>query len=340
MRSVLYRFGGIVWQRGAEVFPFTTNTVSAPRLGKVGAKNVLSPLLNIQSKKGGLLHGTNNNLNRQDRFRIARNAEILYDKIKTNRERRATMYSVTQRIKVIKQPRGGYIKPKEFSVTVLDDGIQLHTDENIHASLIGLAVDYLTRYMMGTPVNEAFQISLLGAERVRESDYAQKLLKKIKGLDDLSISNSCKLVGYDVCFRAGLMGYRPVQEISPNNETIENIRTMVNRCLDFWKEYGPIVLDGFTFEGGYTNTVSTGDGDYLTNDTLWDFKVSKEAPKNQYTLQLLMYYIMGCHSIHKEFQTIKRLGIYNPRLNTVYLLNISDISKDIIKEVSTEVIGY
>ena len=49
----------------------------------------------------------------------------------------------------------------------------------------------------------------------------------------------------------------------------------------------------FTFEGGYTNIVSSGDGDYLTEDTLWDFKVSKEEPKSKYTLQLLMYYIMG-----------------------------------------------
>lgn len=250
------------------------------------------------------------------------------------------MYSVTKRIENIKQPRGGYINPKQFSVTILDDGLQLHADENIQANLIGSSVDYLTRYMMGTPIEEAFKISLLGAELIRESDYAQKLLEEVKGLDDLSISNSCKLVGYDVCYRAGLMAYRPVQDISPNNETIENIRTMVNRCLSFWKEYGPLVLDGFTFEGGYTNIVSTGDGDFLTNDTLWDIKTSKNPPANQHTLQLLMYYIMGRHSIHKEFQTIERLGIFNPRLNTVYLLSISDISEDIIKEVSTKVIGY
>ena len=71
--------------------------------------------------------------------------------------------------------------------------------------------------------------------------------------------------------------------------------------------------DGFTFEGGYTDIVSSGDGDYLTEDTLWDFKVSKEEPKSKYTLQLLMYYIMGCHSIHPEFQKIEKLGIFNPR---------------------------
>lgn len=48
------------------------------------------------------------------------------------------MYSVTQRIKTIKQPRGGYIKPKEFIEKVLEDGTELNSNENIHASLIGL----------------------------------------------------------------------------------------------------------------------------------------------------------------------------------------------------------
>ncbi|MBQ3588600.1 MAG: hypothetical protein II977_08515 [Oscillospiraceae bacterium] len=250
------------------------------------------------------------------------------------------MYSVTQRIKAIKQPRGGYIKPKEFTETTLDDGIELNPNENIHASLVGLAVDYLTRLMTGTPADEAFYISLLGSDRVNERKNAEKLISKIKGLDDKSIINACKVVGYDVCFRAGIIGYKPVKEIQPDTETIENIRIMVNRCLAFWKEYGPVEVDGFTFEGGYTEIVSSGDGDYLSQDTLWDLKVSKEAPKNKYTLQLLMYYIMGCHSIHKEFQKIKRLGIFNPRLNKVYLLEIANISDEIIQEVSSEVIGY
>ena len=250
------------------------------------------------------------------------------------------MYSVTQRIKAIKQPRGGYIKPKEFTETTLDDGIELNPNENIHASLVGLAVDYLTRLMTGTSADEAFYISLLGSDRVNERKNAEKLISKIKGLDDKSIINACKVVGYDVCFRAGIIGYKPVKEIQPDTETIENIRIMVNRCLAFWKEYGPVEVDGFTFEGGYTEIVSSGDGDYLSQDTLWDLKVSKEAPKNKYTLQLLMYYIMGCHSIHKEFQKIKRLGIFNPRLNKVYLLEIANISDEIIQEVSSEVIGY
>ena len=262
------------------------------------------------------------------------------------------MYSVTKRISMVKQPYGGYLNKKQFDVTAIDDGKILNEVENIHASLIGLVVDYLTRFMMGTSVEEAFKISLQGAlcldlflnnangKKGLALRNAKKLLKGIKGLDDESISNACKLVGYDVCFRAGVMGYKPVEEINPDSDTIENIVIMVKRSLAFWKEYGPIMKDGFTFEGGYTDIVSSGDGDYLTKDTLWDFKVSKEEPKSKYTLQLLMYYIMGCHSKHPEFKKIEKLGIFNPRKNKVYIANISSISSEIFEKVSREVFGY
>ncbi len=39
----------------------------------------------------------------------------------------------------------------------------LNEKEKFHASLIGLAVDYLTRFLMGTSAEEAFKISLQGA---------------------------------------------------------------------------------------------------------------------------------------------------------------------------------
>lgn len=249
--------------------------------------------------------------------------------------------SVTQRIKQVKQPRGGYINPKTMEVIQCGDGIEaLHSEENIRANLIGLAVDYLTRFMSGTPVEEAFKISFMGALIIGEQKKAEELMNDFKGLDDASIINEVKLAGFDVCFRVGIMGYRPVDEIQPDAMTIDNVRVMLKRSLNFFNIYGPIVLDGFTFEGGYTEIVSSGDGDFTTSDTLWDFKVSKDKPKKEYTLQLLMYWIMGLHSIHPEFKNIKFLGIYNPRLNCVYRLNVSQIPSEVIAEVSTEVVGY
>ena len=74
------------------------------------------------------------------------------------------MVSVTQRIREVRQPRGGYLPAKDFSKIELDDGVNLYSQENVHPSLIGLSVDYLSRFMNGSPKERAFAISLRGAE--------------------------------------------------------------------------------------------------------------------------------------------------------------------------------
>lgn len=251
------------------------------------------------------------------------------------------MASVTQRIKMISQPRGGYLNPKRFEEIQLEMAQQLSKAENIHPSLVGLSVDYLTRFSLGTNSADAFKIALLGAGILGDLKQANALLFKIKGLDDTSIINASKMVGYDVVFRAGPSKYKSVSEINPDSKTIENIRILVYRSLDFFQTFGPIVLDGFTFEGAYTHIINTGDGDFVTSYALWDFKVSVSSPTKDHTLQLLIYYLMGVRSIHSEiFKAIKYLGVYNPRLNRIYRINVDSIENNIIDEVSSLVIGY
>lgn len=260
------------------------------------------------------------------------------------------MSSVTQRINKIKQPRGGYIKLSQFTIHEFNDGCILKEAENIHATIIGITTDYLTRFIMGTNKIEAFRISCMGA-KIAEQIFKQKdslktaikLLDEINGIDDNSINNACKLVTYDAWYRnpIGALNAKGVNEINPDNDTIENIRIMVQRSVNFLNEYGPIVKEGFTFEpNGYTNIVDSGDGDYLSIDTLWDFKVSKNKPTSKNTLQVLMYWIMGQHSGQEIFKNIDKIGIYNPRRNEAYLLNIKNISQDIILEIERNVICY
>lgn len=250
------------------------------------------------------------------------------------------MLSVTQRISQIKQPRGGYVNPRIFLQYPLETINELNQEENIHPSLMGIVVDYLTRFMLGADAEDAFHISLLGAMKIGEMHLAMDLISNVKGLDDASVISACRLSGFDVCFRKGIEWYKPVELIDPDSDTIENIRIMVNRSLKFFEKYGPITKDGFTFEGAYTHIVSTGDGDFLTKDTLWDFKVSKAKPTSKHTLQLLMYFIMGKKSVHPEFNSVKKLGIFNPRLNVVYQLDVGEIDSEVIDIVSDEIIGY
>lgn len=77
--------------------------------------------------------------------------------------------SVTQRVKSVEQPRGGYIKPSDFEENVLGDCDESIFDcINVHASLIGMVVDYLSRFMISKDLVESFKISIFGAINIKK----------------------------------------------------------------------------------------------------------------------------------------------------------------------------
>ena len=83
------------------------------------------------------------------------------------------MASVTQRIGQIKQPQGGYLPVSQMEKIQLKDNNELSENENISAALIGMAVDYMTRYLSGASKEDAFKISLMGASIINETRFAQ-----------------------------------------------------------------------------------------------------------------------------------------------------------------------
>lgn len=153
------------------------------------------------------------------------------------------MVSVTQRIKQVKQPRGGYVNPKSLSVELLSvDGVADvdHRAENVHPSIMGIAVDYLTRLAGGTEPQDAFHVSLLGAAQLGPavfSDATSTVRSLTPGkIDRATIEAGCRLAGYDVGYRAGPAFYNPDAVTTPDATTAAHIETMVARSLDFFRE--------------------------------------------------------------------------------------------------------
>jgi hypothetical protein len=280
------------------------------------------------------------------------------------------MATVVSRINQIKQPYGGYVPLKTFEELKLGGEIIFNNEENINPMLVGLVVDYLTRFSVSNDAKKSFNISLRGAMSkdhwTKSSDEkwlktAKKHLEKIRGLDDASIINAIKLSEFDIWYRnpRGAQMTKE-QDVEASIQTIEHIRNLVKRGIDFFAKYGPITKYEFDFyppnyedtleeyisflknkkNGGYTRTVSSGDGDYLTKDTIWEFKVSKYNPKPNDTLQVLMYWIMGQHSGQGLFKSISKIGIFNPRLNTAYQLEVSKIPKETIETIEKDIICY
>lgn len=251
-----------------------------------------------------------------------------------------TMYSVTKRINLVSQPKGGYLPVRLFDELQFWDEQELLDVTSGVKAIQGMAVDYLTRYSLGQPKEVAFEISLLGAQAVSEAKEAHELLQNIVGLDSQSIFCACKLVGYDVAIRKSASFFTHIDSEAISKELIHNIYVMVNRSVSFFRRFGPVVKCGFTMKGGYNDIISCGDGDYITHDTLLDFKTSENVLTTKQTLQIAVYYVMGTHSIHKEFQNVRKLGVYNPLLNKAYFVDVASIPNSTFAEICRKVVGY
>ena len=268
-------------------------------------------------------------------------------------------YTVTQRASQVSQPRGGYVPLGMFSVEKLDDGIVLNESENLHSAVVGMAVEAVTRSLIEvddwTTGNilvfrddeEVFSTAFAGAQLLARAtgdrspiELCENLAASIRSSDDAAIVAACRLSSFEAVYRRGPIAFKPLGEIQPDAKTIENIRVMAERTLDFFEENGPVTMLGPEFWGGYSKLVLRGDGDILTHDAIWDIKTIKNQPKREHRLQLYMYYLMSQQADAREFSTVKSMGIFNPRLNTVYRLDPSTINESVEREVQTEVLGY
>lgn len=252
----------------------------------------------------------------------------------------APRMAVTSRIRRVVQPEGGYLPLFLFDEVCLADPVPLFAFEDVPADVTGLAVDYLSRVARGVPARDAFRVPLAGARLVGRSADAERLLAMVDGFSDRSVRAACLLCGFDAASRRGPARWRAGRVIDPGPATVHNVRRMVARTLRFMDRMGPVVWEGFTFDGGYTDRVTSGDGDLLTADGLWDLKVSRWPPNPTYTLQLLVYWRLGLHSTHPEYLRVRRLGLYNARSDTMWSIPVARIGADVVHAVERDVIGY
>jgi hypothetical protein len=73
-------------------------------------------------------------------------------------------------------------------------------------------------------------------------------------------------------------------------------------------------------------------------DTLWDLKVSGTAPSASDVLQLLLYWLTFSEDQDNELD-IAYLGIYNPRVDTVWRISVVDIPEDVMSALEAIALG-
>lgn len=253
--------------------------------------------------------------------------------------------SVTQRISEIRQPHGGYLPIKLFTEYKLaDDGLVLKynssDDSKRFASMMGLVVDYVSRYLFSKDIFKSFDISFLSIiEYLTKPNYTTNSFseneclslyndfkQKLFSIEQLNIDidsrnnidiikNIFIIVQLDSIYRAGYEAEElwkksssGIKLIFNKNQEIpdyicNNALTCIRRAISFYKTQKNITF-GECFGNG--ELISTGDCDFISHDTIWDMKVSstniyKNSKVNKWTLQILIYYLMLKHPTHHNF---------------------------------------
>ena len=265
------------------------------------------------------------------------------------------MGTVSSVSRTAKQPYGGYIKPSDLMIRRFPTR-ELHDTENLHPSIVGMAVDYLVRLHISElntyddflrifepAINGAFVAKKLGRLNDAE-DILDSLLQDVLSDRRTSIIAACKLSSFDVWYRnpaEAMKSTKTYKDILPDDDTIDNINEMYLRGAVFFHDFERAVTTGFKFSpSAFTRKVTNAECDYITKDGIWDMKVSNSKPTNKHTLQLLMYWIMSKHTYQKEVSGITKTGIFNPRLNMSFSYDMNNISKETIQEIERNIIGY
>lgn len=234
------------------------------------------------------------------------------------------------------------LKTLEWEESCFEDENQLNNEERVDSGIVGSAVDYLSRMMITGDKSKAFEISMLFKKIpffANHTDswvcnHADTLLEKITGLDDLSIIRACNLVCFDLIIRTSyadfLKGYNQCANLPPEDykSTVENIRVMVQRCIEYFKGCAPVTETGFCVR--YESL--KGDGDFVTETALVDLKTSKRKTSQKDKRQLFLYWYAGLHTEGLDFSKIDTLSIFNPRLNMAWKLKTSQFTEELLED--------
>lgn len=262
-------------------------------------------------------------------------AETLY-------ERCHRSYSVSKRAYTVKQPYGGYLSLDSLQTVELGHGIHnLNPKENVSPQIVGTAVEYLALMPTVGWGREVCAQALWKSEPIRKDQHMYELADDLgKDLEDDTVLDVLWIASYLYGGFADLNQRIPFDRDAVSKDTVSNVRILAQRTRNFISKYGPLTDWRFGMNGGYTKTVSSGYGDYITADGLYDLKVSSDAFTKEQTLQILMYWRMGLHSYNPNFEDVKFLGLFNARKNVLKRIAVDRIPEDVIVEVERDVIGY
>ena len=166
--------------------------------------------------------------------------------------------------------------------------------------------------------------------------YSKGVMPRVSGFDHAAADCACKLA---YCLEKRNGGYSNPSRIRADDRTCSNVLTMVNRMGAFFDLMGPLRRICFRFAGGYGRAVDRGFGMFLTDECLWDVTTSNDPLPEKARLSLLIRYVLSRGSKDPALNSVRNIGIMNPRLHCAYMMPASEIPEDVLMFAAQGIVG-
>lgn len=243
------------------------------------------------------------------------------------------MKTIYEQIKSISQPIGGFINPKNVPYTILptkdhiDDRESLETYEML--ALIKLIFHYVdtkfSRYIL--------EDQLKFFKNSKNTSLGKNIINNISELDNQDINN----IYYLIQLKNIDMTVKDTSELSQLTEPdLYNIHIYIKRYTEFTSTLKKPIKHHIRYNN--TPYIKSDVIELISQDSLWDFTLSRKNPTKNQFLSLLVQYVILSRTI--GFNKIKTIGLFNPRTNILYTINTQTVDPDLIKICEKDLLGY
>ena len=260
-------------------------------------------------------------------------------------EKEENTCSVKERIMQIKQPAGGYLPLAKFTKMVAEPRPTKEKTENVPIWVVNEAIEFLMRPKIVKIVTRTADETL---DKIPEKEHPEMIifrkLKEYASQVNPDFTDSAITAAYKLVMLFESLPEDPFATLEQIKD-LEFNKTSINYARGFFRAAGLVTMANFINEDSFTKYITNDDekpDKFLTNEAFWLTIATENEPLDEkVTLRLLVQYLMGLHSINdEEFEKVKYLGIYDFTTNTSYLIGISQIDLQVVKDVANKVIGY
>lgn len=244
-------------------------------------------------------------------------------RVRARQDKRRRWLSVRGRAAQASQPRGGLLPLIFFDQSQLGGAALTRRTESGNPGTIGSAVELIARWdLAGDPRADVEpSVAALEAIRgVRRGEHTESAIGRMAAYQRTWEWNDDE-------------GDELEWEEGDGDETLMHITEMRARVSRCFERFGRPVRPG-TWAVHSERFHLDGHIDFVTANTIWDLKVSDTAPGRSDVLQLLLYWVAFRDDPENGLE-ISHLGIYNPRLDTVWRIAVTEIPMDVVGSVES-----